>query len=76
MLRQTAERYGLKWKNKYPLHALMRDYRTLRPDRLGRSLADACGHEGVPYDKNKAHQALADCYRALAVMRAYVNNEM
>ena len=76
MLRQTAERYGLKWKNKYPLHDLMRDYRALRPDRLGHSLAEACGHEGAPYDKNKAHRASADCYSALAVMRAYVNNEM
>ena len=48
MLMQTASRYGLQWKNKYKLHDLLSDYRALRPDRLGYSLQDACGHEGVP----------------------------
>ena len=76
MLRQTAERYGLEWKSKYPLYDLLRDYRELRNDRLGHSLEKACSHEGVPNDKTKAHRALADCHSVLAVMRAYVNNEM
>ena len=76
MLRQTAERYELEWKNLYKLHDLLRDYRKLRSDRLGHSLQDACGHEGVPRDESKAHRALADCYSVLDVMRAYVKNEM
>ena len=76
MLRQTAERYGLKWKTKYKLHDLLRDYRELRPDRLGHSLKEACDHEGVPRTESKAHRALADCYDVLEVMRAYVRDEM
>ena len=76
MLRQTAERYELEWKNKYKLHDLLRDYRKLRSDRLGYSLQEACGHEGVPRDESNAHHAQADCYNVLDVMRAYVKNEM
>ena len=76
MLRQTAERYGLQWKNKYKLHDLLQDYRELRPDKLSHSLEDACGHEGVPRVESKAHRALPDCYDVLEVMRAYVRNEM
>ena len=76
MLRQTAERYGLEWKNKYKLHDLLHDYRKLRSDRLGYSLQEACDHEGVPRDESEAHRALADCYSALEVMQAYVKNEM
>ena len=76
MLRQTAERYELEWKYKNKLHDLLRDYRKLRSDRLGYSLQEACGHEGVPRDESKAHRALVDCYSVLEVMRAYVRNEM
>ena len=76
MLRQTAERYGLQWKNKYKLHDLFRDYRELRSDKLCHSLEKACGHEGVPRDESKAHRALPDCYDVLEVMRTYVRNEM
>ena len=76
MLRQTASRYGLNWKTKYKLHDLLRDYRELRPDRLGHSLKEACDHESVPRDESKAHRALADCYSVLEVMRAYVLYEM
>ena len=76
MLRQTADRYGSKWKNKYKLHDLLRDYQELRPDSLGHSLQEACGHEGVPRDEGKAHRALVDCFSVLDVMRAYVKNEM
>ena len=76
MLRQTASRYGLQWKNKHRLHDLLQDYRQLRSDRLGYSLQEACGYEGVPYDKSKAHRALPDCYSVLEVMRAYVRNEI
>ena len=76
MLRQTAERYELQWKNKYKLHDQLRDYRELRPDSPGHSLQEACDHEGVPRDESKAHRALADCYSVLDVMRAYVKNEM
>ena len=76
MLRQTAERYELEWKNKYKLHDLLRDYRKLRSDRLGYSLQEACGHEGVPRDESKAHRALDDCFSVLEVMRAYVRNDI
>ena len=76
MLRQTAGRYGLQWKNKHMLHDLLQDYRQLRSDRLGYSLQEACGHEDVPYDKSKAHRALPDCHSVLDVMRAYVKNEL
>ena len=75
MLKQTANRYGLQWKNKYKLHDLWQDYRKLRSDRLGHSLEEACGHEGVPRDESKAHRALPDCYDVLEVMRAYVRYE-
>ena len=76
MLRQTTSRCGLKWKSKYKLHDLLSDYRALRPDRLGYSLQEACGHEGVPRDESKAHRALPDCYSVLEVMRAYVRNDI
>ena len=76
MLWQTADRYGLAWENKYQLHDLLSDYRKLRPDRLGHSLKEACSHEGVPRDENKAHRALDDCNSVLDMMRAYVRNEM
>ena len=76
MLKQTANRYELQWKNKYKLHDLLQDYRELRSDRLGHSLEKACGHEGVPRVESKAHRALADCFSVLDVMRAYVKNEM
>ena len=76
MLIQTADRYGLKWKSKSKFHDLLRDYRILRLDRLGHSLEDACGHEGVPRNEIMAHRALADCYDVLEVMRAYVRDEM
>ena len=76
ILRQTAERYELEWENKYKLHDLFRYYRELRSDRLGHSLQEACGHEGIPRDESKAHRAPPDCYCVLDVMRAYVNNEM
>ena len=76
MLRQTAERYHLRWKAKIRFHDLLRDYRRLRPDKVHHGLADACRQEGVPSDKNKAHRAQTDCYSVLDVMRAYVKNEM
>ena len=76
MLRQTAERYHLRWKAKIRFHDLLDDYRKLRPGILHHGLADACRHEGVPSDKYKAHRAQADCYSVLDVMRAYVKNEM
>ena len=76
MLRQTANRYGLQWKNKYKLHDLLQDYRELRSDRLGYSLQEACGHEGVPRDESKAHRTLPDCYSVLEVMRAYMRNDI
>ena len=76
MLKQTAERYHLRWKAKIRFHDLLEDYRKLRPGLSHHSLADACRHEGVPSDKYKAHRARADCYSVLDVMRAYVKNEM
>ena len=66
----------MQWKNKHRLHDLLKDYRQLRSDRLGYSLQEVCGHEGVPYDKSKAHRALPDCRSVLDVMRAYVKNEL
>lgn len=76
ILRRTANRYGLQWKNKYRLHDQLQDYRQLRSDRLGHSLQEACSHEDAPYDKSKAHRALPDCHSVLDVMRAYVKNKM
>ena len=76
MLRQTATRYGLNWNSKFKLHDLFRDYKSLRSDKLGHSLQEACRYESVPRDESKAHRALADCYDVLEVMRAYVKYEM
>ena len=76
MLRQTAERFHLRWKAKIRFHDLLRDYRRLRPDKVHHSLEDACRHEGIPSDKKKAHRAQADCFSVLDVMRAYVKNEL
>ena len=76
MLRQTAKRYRLRWKTRLRFHDLLRDYCRLRPGKLHHGLEDACRREGVPRDESKAHRALADCYDALAVMRACAASNM
>jgi len=71
LLRQTAERYDLKWTVKGVAgRDLLADYRALRPSGRHR-LLDAIDREGAQV-YGDSHRAMADCQAVLAVIRAAV----